>query len=94
METAIDRIEQQLPKLGAFIVPGGHLSAGLAHMARTVCRRTERHVVRLRYEEKDTQEISHLDGVIVFLNRLSDYLFVLARLCNKLAGKPDVLWMK
>ena len=94
LERAIDRMQHQLPELREFIIPGGHLSAGLAHVARTVCRRCERQVVRLRYEEKNGGEMSSLDRIMVFLNRLSDYLFVLARFCNHLVGGKDVPWKK
>lgn len=93
LEIAIDRIEGKLPTLRSFILPGGHVSAAYAHMARTVCRRAERHVVRLIAEahERDTE---NLRGVIIFLNRLSDYLFVLARYCNRAMGVPDTIWEK
>ena len=93
LEAAIDRMEEKLPALRSFILPGGHISASWAHLARTVCRRAERHVVRLIAEALDSNPES-LRGVIVFLNRLSDYLFVLARYCNQLMGVPDSLWKK
>ncbi len=93
LEKAIDAMEKNLPTLKGFILPGGTLSAGLAHMARTVCRRAERRVVGLM----DTLEFGNtlpepLQNLIIYLNRLSDYLFVLARFCNYLADKPDTLW--
>lgn len=93
LEAAIDRIEGQLPALRGFIIPGGHLSSAWAHVARTVCRRAERHVVRLILDAPEAHIESHR-GVIVFLNRLSDYLFVLARYCNLVMGVPDILWKK
>ena len=93
LEVAIDRIEGQLPTLRSFIIPGGHPSSAWAHVARTVCRRAERHVVRLVLDAPDAHTES-LHGVIVFLNRLSDYLFVLARYCNLVMGVPDILWKK
>jgi cob(I)alamin adenosyltransferase len=93
LEEAIDKLEENLPTLRSFIIPGGHGSAAYAHMARTVCRRAERHVVRLTAEAHGTHPES-LRGVITFLNRLSDYLFVLARYCNQTMGVPDTLWKK
>ena len=93
LEAAIDRLEGKLPTLRSFIIPGGHTSSAWAHVARTVCRRAERHVVRLILDAPDAHTES-LHGVIVFLNRLSDYLFVLARYCNLVMGVPDTLWNK
>jgi cob(I)alamin adenosyltransferase len=93
LEAAIDRMEENLPTLRSFIIPGGHGSAAYAHMARTVCRRAERHVVHLIAEGHESHAES-LSGVIIFLNRLSDYLFVLARYCNQMMGVPDTLWKK
>jgi cob(I)alamin adenosyltransferase len=86
LEQAIDRAEKTLPSLTAFILPGGCLLGARLHLARTVCRRAERCVVRL----------SHLDeinpAVIVLLNRLSDLLFVLARQANHQAGIEEIRW--
>lgn len=93
LEAAIDRIEGKLPTLRSFIIPGGHTSAAYAHMARTVCRRAERHVVRLITDAQDSNSES-LRSVIIYLNRLSDYLFVVARYCNQMMGVPDTLWKK
>ena len=94
LEAAIDGIQGKLPALRGFILPGGHISAAWAHVARTVCRRAERHVVRLCGEacEQNTPEI--LRKTIVYLNRLSDYLFVLARYCNRIRGIQDIQWQK
>ena len=94
LEAAIDRMEQELPALKEFILPGGHVSAGWAHVARAVCRRAERHVVRLAAGTGEDETPLQLRGVITYLNRLSDYLFVLARYCNKIQGQPDRLWKK
>jgi len=74
LEAAIERIEAKLPTLKSFIIPGGHGSAAFAHMARTVCRRAERHVVRLINDAQGIPRES-LRGVIIFLNRLSDSNF-------------------
>jgi cob(I)alamin adenosyltransferase len=94
LEGAIDRIDDSLPTLKDFILPGGHISAAWAHLARTVCRRAERHVVRLSTTETGVGDTEQLINVIVYLNSLSDYLFVVARLCNKIHGLPDTLWQK
>lgn len=90
LEQKIDEWEMALPTLKTFILPGGSMSAAHCHVARTVCRRCEREVVRLSKLESDIQ-VGHL---IVYLNRLSDLLFVLARRINNLAGVPDVAWQK
>ncbi len=86
LERAIDAAEAELPPLRAFVLPGGTAKAAAFHLARTVCRRAERAVVRLAREESVPPEI------IVYLNRLSDLLFVLARLANARARKKDVTW--
>jgi len=94
LEGAIDRIDESLPTLKDFLLPGGHSSAAWAHLARTVCRRAERHVVRLSATQTRRKDSQQLRNVIVYLNRLSDYLFVVARLCNKIHGLPDTLWKR
>ncbi len=84
LERAIDRLNEPLAPLTSFVLPGGTLAAAWCHLARTVCRRAERHVVTLmRTEAVNVQ-------VLVYLNRLSDLLFVLARVLN---GGNDVLWL-
>ena len=75
-----------LQPLKSFILPGGTPVAAWCHLARTVCRRAERDVVTLMRTEKINPQ------VIVYLNRLSDLLFVLARVCNR-DGQDDVLWV-
>jgi cob(I)alamin adenosyltransferase len=86
IEEEVDRLDGALPSLGNFVIPGGSESASRAHIARCVCRRAERAVVRmLRAEPSETH-------VLRYLNRLSDYLFVLARWENRKAGIPDQLW--
>jgi cob(I)alamin adenosyltransferase len=86
MEIWIDEATGAVPELRSFILPGGTRGAALLHVARTVCRRAERAVVRLSQEEG-------VDAVVlVFLNRLSDALFTFARLENSRAGVADVLW--
>jgi cob(I)alamin adenosyltransferase len=92
LETAIDRMDAALSDLHGFILPGGHPSSSWTHVARTVCRRTERQVVRLRDLERAEGLESLLDPVLIYLNRLSDYLFVLARYCNHIMEVPEILW--
>jgi cob(I)alamin adenosyltransferase len=91
LEKAIDAMDLELPDLKGFILPGGHLAAALAHLARTVCRRAERHVLRL-VEAQGEKTVS--PSILVYLNRLSDYLFVCARYCNHLAGVDDIPWQR
>ncbi|HEX6066106.1 MAG TPA: cob(I)yrinic acid a,c-diamide adenosyltransferase [Longimicrobiales bacterium] len=86
MESWIDEAETSLPELKAFILPGGSRSAAALHVARTVCRRAERAVVDLEAHE------SVNPGILVYLNRLSDLLFVLARAENARAGVAEPKW--
>jgi cob(I)alamin adenosyltransferase len=86
LEQAIDRLNANLAPLNSFILPGGTPSAAWLHLARTVCRRAERAVVTLMRTEPVNQQ------VLIYLNRLSDFLFVLARVAND-DGKRDVLWV-
>jgi cob(I)alamin adenosyltransferase len=88
MENWIDEADAELPALEAFVLPGGAPSAAALHLARTVCRRAERAVVRLAEAEPVDA------GVVAYLNRLSDLLFMLARLENHRAGRGDVEWRK
>jgi cob(I)alamin adenosyltransferase len=94
LESAIDRMENELIPLQNFILPGGHPTSALAHVGRTICRRAERHVVQLTGTETGRQMPDSLNNLIIYLNRLSDYLFVLARYCNFIAGIEDVAWTK
>jgi len=86
MEEAIDAATVELPPLRAFVLPGGGAGAAALHIARTVCRRAERSVVGLAREA----EVEPL--FLVYLNRLSDLLFTLARLANHREGRHDVTW--
>jgi len=86
LERMIDTAEERLEPLKAFILPGGAPQAAALHVARTVCRRAERRVVHL------ARDVELPEVVIVYLNRLSDLLFTLARLANHEAGAPDVEW--
>lgn len=86
LEDAMDRDQEKQKPLRSFILPGGTPASAWCHLARTVCRRAERDVVTLARDEKVGSE------VVVYLNRLSDYLFVLARRLNG-HGEHDVLWV-
>ncbi len=86
LEQTIDTLEGELEPLRQFILPGGTLAAALLHLARTVCRRAERSVVGLARAEPIGQDVG------MYLNRLSDCLFVLARAANARADVPDVPW--
>jgi cob(I)alamin adenosyltransferase len=88
MEKAIDKMEEELPMLRAFILPSGHPTASKCHIARAVCRRAERNLVALSQEE----QIDNLH--IQYLNRLSDYLFVLARAILKDNNAQEIEWQK
>jgi len=93
LEKAIDRIQDLLPDLKSFILPGGHISAAWAHVARSVCRRAERNAL-LVVGASDGQSAEQIEKILIYLNRLSDYLFVLARECNRLHGLSDIPWKK
>lgn len=86
LERAIDRLNDPLPTLRSFVLPGGSPAAAWLHLARTVCRRAERGVVTLMRAEPVNP------AVLVYLNRLSDLLFVMARAANA-GGAGDVLWV-
>lgn len=86
LESAIDRRNQGLPPLKSFILPGGGPVGTATHLARTVCRRAERAVVRLAGQDPVRSEAQ------IYLNRLSDYLFVIARESAHRFGYPEVLW--
>jgi cob(I)alamin adenosyltransferase len=87
LEKTIDTLEKSLQPLKTFILPGGSSIASHLHLARTVCRRAERSVVRLSRNE----DIG--DAVIIYLNRLSDLLFVLARYANHVEGHEEIKWV-
>jgi cob(I)alamin adenosyltransferase len=86
LEATIDRFETELPPLRHFILAGGGHAGALLHVARTVCRRAERRVVRL------SEIVDVSPGMIEYLNRLSDFLFVVARLVNHREAKQEVPW--
>ena len=85
LESTIDRLEAELPPLRRFILPGGGLAGSLLHLGRTVCRRAERRVIALGPGAVDSV-------LIVYLNRLSDLLFVMARAANHRAGVAETEW--
>lgn len=85
LEQTIDRLEAELPPLRKFILPGGSPAGSLLHLSRTVCRRAERRVIALGAEAVEPI-------VIVYLNRLSDLLFVMARAANHRARLPEIEW--
>jgi len=88
LEGWIDRMEMELSPMKSFILPGGHAHISFIHIARTVCRRSERAVVRL------TETGDLVDAIIIkYLNRLSDYLFVLSRYVGFLLGISDIPWL-
>ncbi len=86
LEQQLDRMNADLHPLKDFILPGGSKAAAVCHVARSVCRRTERDVVSLSRSDEVSTVIPG------YLNRLSDLLFVMARFFNKASGKPDILW--
>ena len=86
LETEMDQIDRIVSPLRAFILPGGHASVSFGHVARTVCRRAERAVIQLRQGE-EVEEI-----VIRYLNRLSDYLFMLCRIMSHELQIEEVVW--
>jgi len=88
LEKAIDKMEENLPKLRSFILPSGHPTASKCHIARTVCRRAERNLVTLSKTTKI--DMLHLQ----YLNRLSDYLFILSRAILKDNGDTEIEWQK
>ncbi|MCL2345470.1 MAG: cob(I)yrinic acid a,c-diamide adenosyltransferase [Desulfobulbus sp.] len=88
LEEQVEAFNAGLPMLKEFILPGGTRPAALAHLARTVCRRAERAVVRLHHAEPLS------DPARRYVNRLSDLLFILGRALNRAGGRGDVLWQK
>jgi len=88
LEQWIDKVNESLEPLNSFVLPGGNRAAAWLHLARTTCRRAERHLVDLLVHEEDGRVNPE---VLKYLNRLSDLLFVLARAAND-GGRADVLW--
>ena len=92
LENAIDRMENELPELKCFVMPGGHITAAWSHLARTVCRRSERQLVRFLDTLVSEQISEPYQKALIYINRLSDYLFVAARYCNRALGIPEQYW--
>jgi cob(I)alamin adenosyltransferase len=86
LENEIDRMNEVLPELNSFVLPGGHPVVSYCHIARCVCRRVERHTIRLAQSQPVEEK------VIQYLNRLSDFLFVLARRLGKDFGATETIW--
>ncbi len=86
LEKAIDLMDAELEPLQNFILPGGHEWVSFAHICRTICRRAERNVVKI------TQPVIQKEEIVVYLNRLSDYFFVLARWIAKEVGAKENIW--
>ncbi len=86
LEKAIDEMNEEIQALRAFVLPGGDIAVSYAHVTRTVCRRAERNIIRL----SEVEEVNEL--VIKYLNRLSDYLFVVSRKITQELGTEEVAW--
>lgn len=86
LEKSIDVLTDELPELKNFILPGGHVANSVAHVCRCVCRRAERRVAAL------THEIEIDANILVYLNRLSDWLFVFARYLSQRSGSREIIW--
>lgn len=87
LEQQIDNMEESLPQMTHFILPGGHQAVSFCHVARCVCRRAERLTVALNDDETLNE------AILMYLNRLSDYLFVLARKLSKDLGVEEIKWI-
>lgn len=87
LENEIDRMMAELPPMKSFLLPGGHIAVSTAHITRCVCRRAERSCVRMQDEQLFVEPL-----VLRYLNRLSDYLFVLARYTAQLLYVPEIPW--
>ncbi len=87
-EKDIDYFSSKVPELREFVLPGGTKAAALLHVCRTVCRRAERNIIALN------KSVAINDNILVYLNRLSDLFFVLARFDNYVNGTPDIKWNK
>lgn len=88
LEEWIDSLDGQTPKVNAFVLPGGCMLSAKAHVARTVCRRAERRILDLADEE-------YVDSLVIrYFNRLSDYLFIMARYFNFINGVGEITWHK
>lgn len=89
IERTIDAVDEDLPPLRLFILPGGTQGAAVCHVCRTVCRRAERCILEL-----GETGVAMDDNLVAYVNRLSDYLFVLSRKLNNLDGEHEIIWQK
>ncbi len=87
LEKEIDKLQDELPRLTSFILPGGHTTVSFCHIARTVCRRAERLTIKVNEEDKNA------DMVVKYLNRLSDYFFVLSRKLSLELKSKEITWI-
>lgn len=87
LENEMDRMDETLPEMKSFILPGGHIAVSTAHVARCVCRRAERICVNMKEQDLFVDPL-----VIKYLNRLSDYLFILSRYIGHLLGAEEIPW--
>jgi cob(I)alamin adenosyltransferase len=94
IERIIDAMENALPKLNEFLLYGGTPAAAWSNFARAICRRAERKVVGLSIELRVGRPPKHIKHILIYLNRLSDFLFVLGRHLNHLCQIPDDRWQK
>ena len=101
LEDNIDKMEKELSVMKNFILPGGSLSSGSIHLARSTCRRLEREMTKVLLEYKNDEERNKTDDEIIikdnsyrYINRLSDYFFMAARYANHLLGISDIKWQK
>lgn len=90
LEKRIDHYDKDLTQLTAFILPGGTTGAAQAHIARAICRRAERQLVEVQQQYKDSLPAT----VLKYINRLSDYLFTIARIANRRNQTADIVWQK
>ena len=88
LENEIDQMNETLKPLENFVLPGGHIINSVAHLTRTICRRAEREVIKLNEHEEVREDLK------IYLNRLSDWLFVLSRYLSKLLNVPETLWQQ
>ena len=86
VEKAIDRMQAAIPELKSFVIPGGSRSASIAHVCRTVCRRAERLIIAL----DETSEVDK--NLLAYINRLSDYFFILSRYLNNIENVAEKIW--
>jgi len=87
LEQRIDQMNETLPEMRSFILPGGNLAGSICHVARCVCRRAERLCVEMQHQEEPVPEL-----IIQYLNRLSDFLFVMARYIGHINGAQEIPW--